>query len=914
MKVGPQGRVELTPCRAVAQEARPAPAERGAPLTLETVAVEQGGTRVDDAAPCPRVEADGSLAVERGGVVEHLENGEDGVAQRWSFAAPPPGEGDLTVRVRPSGQAFVGRTETGNHFSDPQTGLGFRYGLATWTDASGACASVDVELTPGGDLRLEVPGDVVARSSFPAVLAVTVGPEFGLDSPIVAAAPREQFEPRVAFDGRNYLVVWMDQRAFDFNIFATRVTRTGDVLDPSGILVTSADRDALGQADVAFDGANYLVVWRGIEGGSTGVRGARVATTGRVLDAPSFPVLGSGTSNPALAFDGENYLVVGELGVGANLVAARVTRAGVVLDQPPFVVSSSGSSAEPAVAFDGTNYMVVWTETTGSGVLDIHFTYVGRTGEVLTAPFPLQEGPALSVLPQVAFDGTNYLVVFAEIPEGQVQHDILAKRVSVDATVLDADAIPVATGPSDQTTPAVVFSRPHHVVVWSDDRARQGSPDIYGARVEQSGEVLDPDGAPISTHPDLQFSPALASDGTNLLVVWSDFRSGGFFGIDIFGARVSRSLTVLDPAGRLLSSVVENAQTDPAVATDGTNYLVVWSDPRDGVETEVFGARVSRTGAVLDPSGLDLGVGTLSDESRPAVAWSGSRYLVVWEGYDAGAGTSSIGGVPVTADGTVLEPLLIAGAQGDAVAPRVAAAGGTFLVVWQDLRSGADYDIFGARVSGAGTLLDPGGLPLSTAIGDQVEPAVAGGASFLVAWSDARTGSADIRAARVARSGALLDGPASTGGFVISDAPSEQARPALSFGGSSYFVAWEDGRGGTGDIYGTRVSGSGVVASPGGRPISEADGDQTRPAIAFHGGGFLVAWEDRRAGGVAELFAARLTTQGALQDPDGFLVASGDTAAQAPAVAALPGQVLCAYHRFVPSFATVRVRARLITP
>lgn len=95
-------------------------------------------------------------------------------------------------------------------------------------------------------------------------------------------------------------------------------------------------------------------------------------------------------------------------------------------------------------------------------------------------------------------------------------------------------------------------------------------------------------------------SPALAFDGTNFLVVWDDGRGG--YNRDIYGARVTPAGTVLDSNGIAISTALAD-QWRPAVAFDGTNFLVVWEDQRNGPDDyDIYGARVTPAGAVLDPN------------------------------------------------------------------------------------------------------------------------------------------------------------------------------------------------------------------------------------------------------------------------------------------------------------------------
>ncbi len=354
--------------------------------------------------------------------------------------------------------------------------------------------------------------------------------------------------PRVAYGGVNYLVLWNDIRSP--GIYGTRVTANAVVLDPDGIPIGGTiDYLYLSRSNLAFDGTNYLVAWK------------------------------QETSSPA-----------------PSICARRVSAAGVPLDADSIVLSSSALEYSwPELAFGGENYLVVWADVRGgiSGP-DVYGARVSRTGQVLDPDgIAISAGHGLQRPTGVAFDGTNYLVTWSR------NDTVYAARVTTGGVVIDADGIAIS---SQLSTPSgIAFDGQNYLVVWTQ---YDGTTDVYGSRVSKAGEVLDPDGIPISTAINNQTSPRVAFDGTNYLVVWHDTRNSGQSDFDIYGARVSTSGVVLDTSGIVISGETA-AQYTPDVSSDGTNCLVVWEDLRhSGTYAEIYAARVSKDGVVLDPDGF----------------------------------------------------------------------------------------------------------------------------------------------------------------------------------------------------------------------------------------------------------------------------------------------------------------------
>lgn len=341
--------------------------------------------------------------------------------------------------------------------------------------------------------------------------------------------------------------------------------------------------------------------------------------------------------------------------------------------------------------------------------------------------------------------------------------------------VLDPAGIVISKGGGSHGAPAVATTGTGFLATWHLDGTT--IKDIKGARVSASGGVLDKTGISISSASGKQAQATIGSDGSSYLAVWADQRGSS---TDIYGTRVSAAGAVLDPKGFAISTAT-GGQYKPRIAFDGTNYLVVWIDSRSG-EYDIYAARVSKAGAVLDPSGI--AVSTAKGMQRtPSVSFGGSNYLVVWE--DRRNVSQDIYGARISTAGSVLDNkgFAICTAQGDQYPPTVAHDGKNFMVVWSDRRDGKNFRVYGARVSAGGAVLDKPAIPISKAPGNQTSPSIAfGGGSYFVVWS----GSLKIAGARVASTGDVQD----KNGIVVFKGPAYADFPEVSFAAGRFFAVW----------------------------------------------------------------------------------------------------------------------------
>jgi hypothetical protein len=810
----------------------------GGAIALETGAITRDDGTVVGGAAVARTDAQGAVEIARGAAVEVLTNREDGVQQEWRFAAAPEGTGDLTVEVRVTGQRFVAATDSGLHFQS-SAGLGFRYSHALWLDSAGHEWPIQA-VWKGDRIAITVPGDILAESTFPAVLDPTITAEVAVDQQVNGATGANSLFPAVAFDGTNYLVVWSDQRiSRDDDIFGALVSQTGAVLSTNGITINTA-AGSQRSPTVAFAGTQYVVAWE--DAGD--ISAARVSTTGTVIQLGKVAPSGANEIDPDLAGNGNGALLVWDNGgnIRASLFNGTVFGGAISVTADALVQSTPAVAAAPA-----GNYLVAYSEG-AAATADLRGAFVSTAGVLSGAPFTISAGAGRQFDPSAAFDGTSYVVVWTNNSAGI---NLFGARVSTAGAVLDT-------------------------------RTEGATPNVGGVSISSAAGN--------------QELASLVCKLGACAVAWQDSRNLALTSFDIRAQRLATGAALANDGPEVILSQANRAQFVPAISTNNTDFIAVWQDSRDANADTIFAARLTAAGEVSDPAGIPLVRGN-NRETAPAMGRAGSTFGVFWtDSRSFGTDIELVrfsGGTKLDATARAVSSATFAQSS-----PAATMSNGNFFVVWQDSRGGIDRDIFGARVSSAGAVLDPAGTAIAVATGDQLVPEIAtNGTVSLVVWQDRRTGQNDILAAVVDNAtGAVI-----LGDIVICDVAGNQDRPAVAFdaGTNQFLVVWTDSRINTDpNVFGARVTAIGDVVDPDGVLISGAANGQFKPRVTFLNSLALVAWEDRRNDTQGDIFGARVTVGPVLSvvDPAGFSISGTAAGSQTHvAVSSLSGSFLVAW-------------------
>jgi hypothetical protein len=118
---------------------------------------------------------------------------------------------------------------------------------------------------------------------------------------LATTASGDQHEPAVVWTGSQYLVAWRDIRRPDGgDVYGTRVSAAGAVLDPAGFMI-SAGAGTESQVALDWTGTEALVSWLDTRSGAGEIWGARVTADGRVASPAARLAANAASDGPTVA-------------------------------------------------------------------------------------------------------------------------------------------------------------------------------------------------------------------------------------------------------------------------------------------------------------------------------------------------------------------------------------------------------------------------------------------------------------------------------------------------------------------------------------------------------------------------------------------------------------------------------------
>lgn len=411
-----------------------------------------------------------------------------------------------------------------------------------------------------------------------------------------------------------------------------------------------------------------------------------------------------------------------------------------------------GSEVRQAVGWAGATAAVALDAAFGRATLATTVSRLGATsgtdifhqtvtdGLDVSAAIPTTFSGAVESRPAIALHAGGAIVHWLRSGPDEFSR-LLVRRVGNDGAFIDQEPKEVTRfpiSPSDEiyVSPKVASNGEVDLVSYQIGGVVQGR--RLNAR---SGEWIDPQPFEIGKG----YETVSASNGRDALVSWTGSCAVAGGNGCLFTRRIA--LTG-DPLPGITSPVTtKGAAHEPALGSNGIDYLLTWSDGfrcGDGgviilcgpESTQIRAARIRPDGTRIDPATLAIDNGK-NYATLPSVVWTGDRYTLVWS---AGA---PLRAARVTAQGDVLETgadksgTLVQQGQRESIEPFLAVRGDElFLFTKKVLASAVRFELTSQRSDQKlEDLLSARRFPLFTsAVGSSTMPFAAGPEELMIVY------------------------------------------------------------------------------------------------------------------------------------------------------------------------------------
>ncbi|MDD2890286.1 MAG: hypothetical protein PHE49_06575 [bacterium] len=348
----------------------------------------------------------------------------------------------------------------------------------------------------------------------------------------ISTSSFSQTAPCVVSNKQNYLVVWQDE----INSSITGVDIWGRIILENGTKNDSFPICNLSQNQflpkAAYDGSNYLVIWVN-EGG--GIYGQFLDKDGAFIDTNLLIVNGP-ILQASLWSNGNNYLIAwvnDSIPSDMNICGSIISKTGVPLSSSFFISNAPDTQLFPEVTSFDSNYFVVWSDKR-NGDWDIFGQKIAYDGMLIGNNFPICQKSVPEQRAKLASNDTIIMIVWEEDYGLFIGWDIHASIMDTSMNYLYKDSV-ICDAAWDQRAPSVCWSAKDgkFIVGWNDYRIPIiNKANIYIAKVSLNGT---PSETQITNNNNFEKRKTSIASSTNcFLIVWEDWRQGTL-NEDIYG-------------------------------------------------------------------------------------------------------------------------------------------------------------------------------------------------------------------------------------------------------------------------------------------------------------------------------------------------------------------------------------------
>ena len=434
-----------------------------------------------------------------------------------------------------------------------------------------------------------------------------------------------------------------------------------------------------------------------------------------------------------------------------SFVGGIVYSLGVMLTIALIVPISIFSQSHGNPVCTAVNHQITWQDRR-NGKYEIFAQRMNSSGNAMWTPDGIAICTQDSnTMPVIISDGSGGAIIAWQSYRGSVTADIYAQRVNSSGTVLwTYNGVPVCVVVFEQDTISMISDGVGGAILtWQDYRSNNGFPDIYAQRINTDGvRQWTEIGVSICNQAAAQRGPRLVSDGVGgALITWYDLRAGNY---DIYDQRISSSGAVQWTTNGVAVCTMATDQFTPDICSDGAGgSIITWSDYRSTTNFCIYAQRVGPSGAIVwVVDGVIMDNNVAYDKITPKIVSHGvGGAIVTWTDHRTGPTNADIYAQRVNSTGAVqwtATGVIICTAAGDQIKPQICSDGNNgAYITWEDHRNANNSDIYAQRIASNAAINWPAtGFPICTDPYDQLSPMIVsnGNNGAIIVWQDFRSG------------------------------------------------------------------------------------------------------------------------------------------------------------------------------